>query len=182
MSSSGEYTYKYPRPGMTVDTAIVAKPSGKDPAQILLIKRGKPPCEGAWALPGGFVDENETLVSAAARELKEETGLDASDSYLTQIGAFGDPGRDPRGWTISVTYAALVPGSSAVKGADDAAEAQWFTLSDVPTDLAFDHKLLIRSVFEKLQDSKDASSSEDLIRSLQEGAKRLEGPWTPPKE
>eukprot|EP00891_Asterochloris_glomerata_P008445 jgi/Astpho2/8445/Aster-07631 len=78
---------------MTVDAVIVAK---QQPPKVLLIQRKNPPCQGQWALPGGFVDENEPLDHAAARELQEETSVNPKDVLLTQIGAFGDPGRCPR--------------------------------------------------------------------------------------
>jgi ADP-ribose pyrophosphatase YjhB (NUDIX family) len=82
MGAEGEYTYKYPRPGLTVDTAIIM---ASEPAKILLIKRKKDPFAGTWALPGGFVDEGERLIDAAARELKEETSLDAGQVPLVQV-------------------------------------------------------------------------------------------------
>ncbi|HRT31038.1 MAG TPA: NUDIX hydrolase, partial [Anaerolineae bacterium] len=94
------YTYDYPRPMLTVDIAL-ARPGPRGP-EVLLIQRGHPPFKGAWALPGGFVEEGETLEQAARRELQEETGL--TDLPLQQLAAFGDPGRDPRGWTVSVVF------------------------------------------------------------------------------
>ena len=78
---------------------------------MLLIQRKNDPFAGSWALPGGFVDEGENLEQAAARELQEETSVDPTSVPLVQVGAYGDPGRDPRGWTVSVAYCAVVPSS-----------------------------------------------------------------------
>lgn len=179
MSESGEYTYKYPRPGLTVDAVIVSK---RQPAKVLLIQRKKAPCEGQWALPGGFVDKDEPLDKAAARELQEETSVNPKDVLLTQIGTFGDPGRDPRGWQVSVAYAALVPTTDlGVKAADDATEAEWYDVTKLPS-LAFDHKLIVRTAFEHLLNHSETNSADGLAEALHKGAKNLEGPWTPPKE
>ena len=110
------------RPAFTVDVALV---TSADPPQLLLIQRKHDPFAGAWALPGGFVDEGEPLAAAAARELQEETSVDPAGVSLVQVGAFGDPGRDPRGWTVTAAYAALVPSSElGVRAADDAADAK----------------------------------------------------------
>lgn len=178
------YEYKYPRPSVTVDAAIVAKPdkSGED-AQLLLVRRKNPPCKGSWALPGGFVDENEPLEAAAARELQEETSVDPKDVLLFQVGAFGDPGRDPRGWCVTVAYTALVPSSEiGVKAADDAADAKWFPLTRLPQPLAFDHKVVVRTALEKLKGRPEVASQGDLQRQLQGGIDTLQGGWDPPKE
>lgn len=138
----GSYTYEFERPAVAADVAIV---SVDEEPQILLIRRGDEPFKGAWALPGGFVDPDETLENAAARELKEETGL--TDVPLEQIGAFGDPGRDPRGWTISVVFLARVRRSEVdPRAGDDAAEVAWRRLDDLPTELAFDHKKILDRV------------------------------------
>jgi 8-oxo-dGTP diphosphatase len=140
-------TYRFPRPALTVDIVVVAGP--EDDRRVLLIRRGEDPFGGMWALPGGFVDENEPLESAARRELAEETGL-SFDRSLVQIGAFGDPGRDPRGWTVSVVFGtvlgAALPG---VKGADDAAEAEWHALGALPP-LAFDHDAVLAAAERRL--------------------------------
>ena len=128
------YTYAFPRPALTVDIVIVKVTHAG--AEILLIQRGHPPFAGAWALPGGFVDENESLDTAARRELQEETGLE--QTRLQQLGAFGDPGRDPRGWTVSVAFWAQVAGDILPRAGDDAAAARWWPLNDLP-ELAFDH-------------------------------------------
>ena len=126
------YTYEYPHPSVTVDLAIFTL-RGDDLA-ILLIKRKNDPFRGQWALPGGFVDENEALERAAARELEEETGL--SHPKLEQLGAFGDPGRDPRGHTVSVAYLSFIGAERAVITAgDDAAEAKWHTLAELDLPL-----------------------------------------------
>lgn len=113
-SGQQNYSYKYPRPGFTVDTCIIACPEDGDEPSMLLIQRKYDPFAGKWALPGGFVDQGEPLDSAAARELQEETGVDASaeNIRLEQVGAFGDPGRDPRGWTVTAAYVAIIPSST----------------------------------------------------------------------
>lgn len=127
---------------------------------------------GSWALPGGFVDEDEPLERAAERELQEETGVDPATVQLIQIGAFGDPGRDPRGWTVTVAFAALVTEARlSVQAADDAADAQWFPINDLPR-LAFDHKLVTRMAFRRL-----ARETPELAPLLGSSADRLEGPW-----
>ncbi len=130
------FSYGYPRPMLTVDIALARQ--GASGIEVLLIQRGHPPFEGYWALPGGFVDEGETLVHAAQRELQEETGL--VGLALEQLATFGDPGRDPRGWTVSVVFWSwLEPGSpDQLIAGDDAAEAAWWPLTGLPP-LAFDH-------------------------------------------
>ena len=138
------YCYPYPRPSLTVDVALVTRE--KTP-RVLLIRRKAAPFAGKWALPGGFVDEGERLIDAARRELKEETGLEAAD--LEQLQTFGDPGRDPRGWTVSVVHIGRVgPGLNPTAG-DDAAEAGWFPLA-APPPLAFDHAEILTSVLDRV--------------------------------
>ena len=127
----------YDKPSVTVDCVIYRRNSAIDKVEVLLIQRAREPFADRWALPGGFVNKDEKLEEAALRELKEETGFGATG--LKQLGAFGDPGRDPRGWTISIAYLAEVPErGSAVKGSDDAKEARWFPIDALP-GLAFDH-------------------------------------------
>ena len=105
--------------------------------QVLLIERKSDPFKGKWALPGGFVEDDESLETAAYRELEEETGIRADD--LTQFHAFGKPGRDPRGRAVSVAYFTKVNKESVNPRADtDAAKVQWFSINALP-DLAFDH-------------------------------------------
>lgn len=134
-----KHSYDYPRPAVTVDMALftVAGALQHLRLEVLLIQRDAEPFHGAWALPGGFVHENEDLTVAAARELGEETGL--SDVYLEQVAAVGTPGRDPRGHTITVLWAALVAGDRCrPKAAGDAAAVRWFDMVALPP-LAFDH-------------------------------------------
>lgn len=137
------YTYKYPRPAVTADCAVIIK--GKHP-KILLIKRGNDPFKNHWALPGGFMNMDETTEECAIRELKEETGLEVSDVF--QIGAYSSLNRDPRGRTITVAYLAMVEETFEVTGQDDAAEAKWWQLSQLPK-LAFDHDEIIADATEK---------------------------------
>ncbi len=133
-----KYCYEYPRPAVTVDILVVTR--GRAP-KVLLIRRKHAPFAGRWAIPGGFVDMDESLETAARRELREETGVEAAQ--LVQLHTFGDPGRDPRGRTISVVYLARVTQSAVQpQAADDAAEADWFPL-DRPPELAFDHDKIL---------------------------------------
>lgn len=127
----------YPRPMLTVDTVVI---TGEETPSVLLIQRGNPPFAGDWALPGGFVDEGETVVEAAPRELGEETGLQVGP--LEMLGVYDTPGRDPRGWTVSVVYLARVPARVEVKGGDDASDARWFAVDELP-ELAFDHAVIV---------------------------------------
>jgi ADP-ribose pyrophosphatase YjhB (NUDIX family) len=154
----------YPQPSVTADTVVIARsphaspnvptdtstfafasaasstPTGADadtstnaPLQVLLIRRGREPYRGSWALPGGFVQPDETVGEAAARELEEETGI--SGCLSRQIYTFSEPGRDPRGWVITVVYLALVSEPSlAIRAGDDAADAAWFTISYEKTE------------------------------------------------
>jgi 8-oxo-dGTP diphosphatase len=116
---------------------------------VLLVKRGVPPFEGQYAIPGGFIREDESLEEAALRELHEETGV--RNVFLEQLYTFGDPKRDPRGRVITVAYYALITSEklSLVAGAD-AAEAQWFPASSLPP-LAFDHKSILDYALERLR-------------------------------
>jgi 8-oxo-dGTP diphosphatase len=132
------FSYDYPRPALTVDLVVMTR--GARP-RVLLIRRKSPPFAGSYSLPGGFVDENEPLETAARRELEEETGVSVAE--IEQLYTFGDPGRDPRGWTVSVAYLAWVDRSRVrPRAGDDAAEAGWFALRRLPP-LAFDHALIL---------------------------------------
>jgi 8-oxo-dGTP diphosphatase len=148
------YTYEYPRPSVTVDIAVFARPAGGD-LSVLLIQRKHPPFEGSWALPGGFVDKDEALEAAAVRELFEETGL--AGLALEQVRAFGAPGRDPRGHTVSVLFVTQIDAEKAkVVAGDDAAKAEWHAWSTLKlgpgggTPLAFDHGELLQAARAKL--------------------------------
>jgi len=125
-------------PRVTVDVVVV-DPSGGQP-RVLLIRRANPPFQGQWAIPGGFVEPYEPLEAAARRELLEETGIEPL--RLEQLHAFGDPGRDPRGWTITIAFLALLDGAQAhrwqPRAGSDAGEVGWFDLDNLPS-LAFDH-------------------------------------------
>ncbi|CAN0344493.1 unnamed protein product [Ectocarpus fasciculatus] len=134
------FRYQWPRPAVTVDCLIYALDEGRP--WILLIKRKNDPFKGGWALPGGFVDQNEGLDAAARRELEEETGV--TNRTMVQTGAYGDPGRDPRGHTITVAFMAWAPSRAAcnARAGDDAAEACFFPVERLPS-MAFDHLKVI---------------------------------------
>ena len=123
-----------------VVTAVEPTPS------VLLIRRRNPPL--GWAIPGGFVEPDEDLIDAARRELYEETGLQPPE--LEQLATFGHPDRDPRGRTISVVYGARLHHAALPAAGDDAADARWFPLNALPTNLAFDHATILSQVLPRL--------------------------------
>ena len=142
------YTYKYPRPSLTVDCIIFGLDDSSR-LKVLLIQRANEPFIGAWALPGGFVDEDETLETAALRELKEETSVE--NVFIEQLFTFGDPGRDPRGRVVTVAYFALINLTQHRIAADtDAQDVKWFLLDELP-ELAFDHKIILDMAINRLR-------------------------------
>ena len=148
------HTYEFPRPAVTVDIVIFT--IRNDELKVLLIKRAASPFRGEWALPGGFVRVDEDLERAAARELAEETGVDAG--YLEQLYTFGQPDRDPRERVISVTYFALIPSDKIeIKAASDAEGVGWFGVDAVP-ELAFDHEDILGTALERLAAKLDYST------------------------
>ncbi|MEU3050381.1 NUDIX hydrolase [Streptomyces sp. NPDC006984] len=110
-----------------------------DDGRVLLIKRDWPPFEGHWALPGGHVDEGETSLQAAVRELEEEAGVRVTEDELRLVGVWDQPDRDPRGRYVTATYLATVPADTQATAGDDARDAYWWPLTDLPQPLAFDH-------------------------------------------
>jgi 8-oxo-dGTP diphosphatase len=124
-----------------------------DRDRVLLIRRGKEPHLGAWALPGGRVDEGETFRQAAIREAKEETGLDLTETRLVTVGTYGDPGRDPRGRVVSTVFAARIDGSADVTAGSDADVIAWLEVDDAFSRyLAFDHERIIGDALERLDE------------------------------
>jgi len=119
---------------------------------VLLIRRLAKPYEGRFALPGGFVLENESLDAAAARELWEEAGVE--NVYLEQLYTFGAPGRDPRGRVVTVAYYALVPNTQTLQAGTDAADAAWFPVANLPA-LAFDHKGIVEYAHQRIRNKLD---------------------------
>jgi len=138
------YTYKYPRPALTVDSVIISP--NEHETQLLLIQRKHFPYEAKWAFPGGFVDIDETVEQAAVRELEEETGLTGIE--LEQIHTFSKVNRDPRGRTISVVFFGITDHTKVtIQAKDDAEDVKWFPLNNLP-ELAFDHNEIIKFVME----------------------------------
>ena len=125
---------------VTVDSVVFCNANNK--FKVLLIKRRNDPFEGQWALPGGFIDENEDLITAAKRELEEETGVVVNT--MEQVRAFGKPDRDPRGRTISIAFVSRIFEEASLKAGDDAAEASWVIIDHLP-QLAFDHAEIIEA-------------------------------------
>lgn len=123
-------------PRLTVDS-LTLDPEGR----LLLVRRGRPPFEGDWALPGGFVETGETVEDACIRETREETGVDVEIERL--CGVFSRPDRDPRGHTVSVVFRCR-PVAGTAAGGDDAAEARWFTREELQSlPFAFDHAEIV---------------------------------------
>lgn len=142
---------KYERPSVTVDVVMMSL-RHRD-LQVLLVKRRSWPFEGMWAIPGGFINMDESLEEAAKRELQEETGV--QDVYLEQLYTFGDPGRDPRTRVITVVYFALLDSDRLqVKAADDAADVGWFSVYQLPS-LAFDHDKILHYALDRLRGKLD---------------------------
>jgi 8-oxo-dGTP diphosphatase len=141
-----EYCYKYPRPAVSTDCVVLSFDG--DDMNVLLIERGGEPFKGWWALPGGFLQMDESADDGARRELYEETGIRGVDPE--QLYTFSKPDRDPRGRTISIAYLAVVRTSDyEINAADDAASLKWFRFRDVPK-LAFDHNEILKLAFEKI--------------------------------
>lgn len=140
----------YPAFAVTVDIAILTVIDGQ--LHVLLVQRREDPYGGTWALPGGFKTATETLDEAAARELAEETGVRAP-AHLAQLGAYGDPGRDPRTNVVTVAYVAVVPDVGVVAAGTDAADARLWVVNDLLVDgaapLAFDHGRILRDAIER---------------------------------
>lgn len=129
---------------VTVDAVILCEEG--DELNIVLVQRKNDPYQYKWALPGGFLEVDESLEEAVARELKEETGLDISD--FTQIGTFGTPGRDPRGRIISVAFMAKTNFMEDLNAGDDAQAVAWFNTGRLPS-MAFDHMEIIEAAKKK---------------------------------
>jgi len=147
------YSYKYPHPAVTTDNVIFGY-DHKEGLSVLLIQRGIEPFKGSWAFPGGFLQIEPSFgtvdintEACAKRELKEETGLETA--YIEEIGCFSDIDRDPRERVVSIAYFALVR-KGKVRGGDDAADARWFPLNEIPA-LAFDHEKILKAAMEKMR-------------------------------
>ena len=137
---------EYWRPAFTCDAVILCKEHGR--WLVLLIRRARPPFAGSWALPGGFLEENEDLEQCARRELLEETGI--AVPALEQLKTYGKPGRDPRGRTISTAFLAIVAGPAPIPdGSDDAESAAWHPAEE-PPELAFDHHEILADALARL--------------------------------
>lgn len=155
----------YNHPALTADVVLFALDGGE--LDVLLIRRGKPPFQGDWAFPGGFVDVGEAPRDAAARELEEETGI--RDVRLEQLRAFGDPERDPRGHTVTVVYLTVVAKASVgLEVGSDAEQARWWSIDDLPS-LAFDHSQILTCALERLWSQLTRSPTDpDIYQTLPE--------------
>ena len=142
---------QFPAFAVTVDVVVLTMSEGR--LHVLLVRRGVPPFEGMWAIPGGFKRPIETLDEAAKRELLEETGIDGA-SLLRQFGAYGDPDRDPRMNVVTIAYLAVLREVQAIAAGTDAAEAALIPVSDAldgTVSLAFDHARILRDAVERVR-------------------------------
>lgn len=140
------YWYKYPHAAMTTDCVIFGY--DRSGLSVLLVQRGIEPFKGSWAFPGGFLRMDETSEECARRELKEETGLETA--FMEQFHTFTKIGRDPRERVVTIAYFALV-NKAEVKGGDDAADAKWFPVEELPS-LAFDHQEIFEYAMKSLKE------------------------------
>jgi 8-oxo-dGTP diphosphatase len=148
MNPALPYCYEYPRPAVSADCAVFGIASGI--LNILLIQRGNDPFKGKWSLPGGFMNMDENAEECAKRELFEETGLKITD--VEQLHTATDVDRDPRGRVVTVVYMAFVkPELHTVKAGDDASNAKWFPVSEIPL-LAFDHGMIIDLAVKRMEE------------------------------
>lgn len=142
---------KFPAFAVTVDMVVLTMLDGR--LHVLLVRRGVAPFEGRWAIPGGFKRPTETLDEAAQRELAEETAVDTA-SLLTQFGAYGDPGRDPRMNVVTVAYLAVLRDVGKIVAGTDAADAALVPISEALSgkfELAFDHARIVRDAVERVR-------------------------------
>lgn len=155
---------EYPKPSLTADVVTFSLDE-QERLSVLLIRRGHDPFAGHWAIPGGFSEPQETVAESAARELLEETGI--AGLPLEELRVFSKPGRDPRGWVVSVAFIAVLPVNrrAEAKGSDDATDAKFFVISegadgslslhdhDQPAGaLAFDHDEMLKSAVDRLKE------------------------------
>ncbi|MHC4499399.1 MAG: NUDIX domain-containing protein [Planctomycetota bacterium] len=151
MAKKGKYVYDWPRPMVSVDAVVFG--FFRDKVKLLLIRRGREPFKGQWALPGGYLEIDEELEDAVARELAEEAGL--VDVPLEQMHTFGKCGRDPRGRQITIAFTGTVTkGQGRIRAGDDAKEARWFDIKELPEDLAFDHNEVAEFAIRRLKRKK----------------------------
>lgn len=144
------YTSDYPIINVTVDAVVLIIDGGE--LQALMVRRGGPPYQGRWALPGGFLEVDEDLETAARRELFEETGVSADEAWIDQLATYGAPKRDPRGRTISVAWLAILPASADPQAGSDASHADWKPVDGLlgrRARLAFDHKRILSDAVER---------------------------------
>jgi len=161
---------RYPRPVVTVDSVVFTQ-INKWP-HVLLIKRGKAPFKDKWAIPGGHVEKDEKLEVAVARELFEETGVACHNLKL--LSACGDPGRDPRGWYITLAYTGSVSSDVKLRVDDDAAEAKWFPIervADLP--LAFDHRKVLGLAIAQTQSDDMKTFADNLWSQAMSGLSKM---------
>lgn len=141
------FTYNFPRPAVTTDILVFRE--GTECIEVLLIKRKKEPYKNFWALPGGFLEMEETPIEGARRELTEETNLEID--ILKEVGTFGDIDRDPRGRTITIVFYTFIHDHHHIaKAKSDAAEVKWFSVKNIP-DMAFDHSEIFKEGLLKLK-------------------------------
>ena len=141
-----EYCYKYPRPAVTSDVIVFGYDD--ESLKVLLIQRKNLPFQGMWALPGGFLDMNETVEECAKRELEEETSLKIYNLELFEVAS--KLGRDPRGRTVSAVFWTIIPITENINAQDDADNIAWYSINELP-ELAFDHAEIMQRAIERLK-------------------------------